>query len=272
VVHLAGYAAAVRDGVVSPDQPVRVGDWERFYLPGTDGGAHPAALERLGVAHDGVRAVDPDGTVPLDAVVSAMVRESDNAAPEFLADLLGADALAAAAEAGGWPEAPVSPFLGAFLRMLDPALTDERAAARRYVEDPAEAARVQALPLPDLAVQADWAATTTSATAEDLAALHSSLSAGDPPLAREHLEWAPPPAGYLGVGYKGGTLVGVLAEAFTVRRDDGSTGVGVLLVAGMGVDEWTQTLEAGVPHQQLLLGALTEPAAARQLECAVAAG
>jgi beta-lactamase class A len=269
VVHLAAYATAVRDGVVSAEQPVHVGDWERWYLPGTDGGAHVGALQRLGVPHDGVRAVDPRATVPLDAVVSAMVQESDNAAPEFLVDLLGADAVSAAAASGGWPDAPVPNRLGSYLRLLDPTLTDEHEAARRYLEDPTEAGRLQALPLPGLEAQVSWAETTTSGTAGDLAALHTSLSAGDPPAAREHLEWQAPPAGYAGMGFKGGSLPGVLTEAFTVRRDDGSTGVGVLLVEGMEPQEWVATLQAQSPHQQLLFGALTDEAVAHQLTCAL---
>ncbi len=270
-VHLAAYAAAVRDGVVRADQPVRVGDWERWYLPSSDGGAHVAALQRLGVPHDGVRAVDPGTTVPLDAVVSAMVQESDNAAPDVIADLLGADAVAAAAAAAGWPDAPVAGLLGSHLRLVDPTLTDEPEAARRYAEDPAEAARLQALPLPAPDVQARWAATTTAGAAADLAALHVSLSAGDPPAARQHLEWQPPPAGYAGLGFKGGALPGVLTEAITVRRDDGTSGVGVLLVEGLDVEEWTRTLESALPHQQLLIGALTDPAVAQQLGCVLPA-
>ena len=49
VVHLAAYARAVAAGELSPDERVPLADWERWHLPGTDGGAHPRALERLGV-------------------------------------------------------------------------------------------------------------------------------------------------------------------------------------------------------------------------------
>ncbi|WP_369134021.1 hypothetical protein [Modestobacter sp. I12A-02662] len=99
-----------------------------------------------------------------------------------------------------------------------------------------------------------WAATTTAGTAADLAALHASLSAGDPPAARQHLEWQPPPAGYAGLGFKGGALPGVRTEAITVRRDDGTTGVGVLLVESLDVEEWTQTLTAALPHSSCSSG------------------
>ncbi len=268
VVHLAAWAAAVADGRLAADRPVTVGEWERWYLPGTDGGAHPAALTRLGVPNDGVRATDPAARVPLADVVSAMVRESDNAAPDLLRDLLGEDAIAAAADQVGW-DAEVPTFLGTFLRLVDPAVTDPEAAARRYAEDPTEAARVRALPLPDLAAQAAWAQTTTAVSAAVLAELHLALADGDPPAAREQLEWQPPPAGLAGVGFKGGALPGVLAEAVTVREEDGTTSVGVLLVRGMAVEDWAATLSSGLPHQQLLLGALTDEEAAGRLACAL---
>lgn len=272
VVHLAAWATAVRDGRLAADRSVAVGEWERWYLPGSDGGAHAAALTRLGIPHDGVRALDPAAQVPLADVVSAMVRESDNAAPDLLRDLLGAEALAAAAADAGWPDTAVPSFLGAILRLVDPqgAGDDAEAAAGRYAGDPAEAARVRALPLPGVAAQAEWAGTTTAVSAADLAELHLSLADGDPAGAREQLEWQPPPAGLAGVGFKGGALPGVLAEAFTVRAQDGTTSVGVLLVRGMAVEEWAAALSSGLPHQQLLVGALTDDATADRLACALA--
>jgi D-alanyl-D-alanine carboxypeptidase len=102
VVHLAAYGRAVAQRLVRADDLVRVGDWERWHLPGSDGGAHPRALNRAGVANDGIRAVDPQRTVTLDTIVSSMIQESDNAAADFLHDRLGDQALIrAAAEASG---------------------------------------------------------------------------------------------------------------------------------------------------------------------------
>ncbi|WP_369255884.1 serine hydrolase [Geodermatophilus amargosae] len=279
VVHLAAWATAVQEGRPALDERVRVGDWERWYLPGTDGGAHVAALDRLGVAHDGVRALDPGAEVALSDVVSAMVRESDNAAPDLLRDLLGEEALAAAAAGAGLDGAPPT-FLGTFLRLVEPsgagaragadADADADAAARRYADDPAEAARVQALLLPGPDAQVTWAETTPAVPAAGLADLHLALADGDPPAARAQLEWQPPPEGLAGLGFKGGSLPGVLAEAITVRDEDGTTSVGVLLVRGMAAEDWVATLSAGLPHQQLLVGALTDEATAGRLACALA--
>ncbi len=49
---LAAYADAVAGGELSADQVLPVADWERFYLPATDGGAHRSALAALGIQAD----------------------------------------------------------------------------------------------------------------------------------------------------------------------------------------------------------------------------
>ncbi|MGP3921367.1 serine hydrolase, partial [Nonomuraea sp. 10N515B] len=62
---------------------VSVALWNSYHLPGTDGGAHEAALQRL----------KPGANVTLDQLVSAMIEESDNAAADLLRDRLGPGAL-----------------------------------------------------------------------------------------------------------------------------------------------------------------------------------
>lgn len=267
VVHLAAWAAAVQDGRLAADRTVPVGEWERWYLPGTDGGAHPAALARLGIPTDGLRATDPATPVLLSDVVSAMVQESDNAAPDLLRELLGPDALAATAADLGWDDAPTGTLLGDVLTLVDPDVTDPDQAAQDYADDPAEATRVQALPLPDAATQAAWAATTSAGSAAGLAALHRALSAGELPAARDQLEWQDPPPGYAGLGFKGGSFLGVLTEAVALRTEDGDVTVGVLLVEGLTAEETTVALTSGLPQQQVLLAAMTDPDAAAALDC-----
>ena len=83
IIHLAAYADAVRKGKVKPGERVSVALWNAYHLPGTDGGAHESALERL----------KPGASVTLDQVVSAMIQESDNAAADLLRDRLGPGAL-----------------------------------------------------------------------------------------------------------------------------------------------------------------------------------
>ncbi|MDI9972136.1 serine hydrolase [Rhodococcus sp. IEGM 1307] len=100
VVHLATYARAVAPGELDPAEPVPLPEWKRWYLPNTDGGAHPKALQRLGVT-------EPDDTVTLEQMVTAMIQESDNAVPDYLRDRLGDAALADAARRTlEWQPAP----------------------------------------------------------------------------------------------------------------------------------------------------------------------
>src|SRR5262245_50034678 len=49
IVLLAAYAREVSHGRLNPNELVAISDWERNYLPGTDGGYHPSALSGLGI-------------------------------------------------------------------------------------------------------------------------------------------------------------------------------------------------------------------------------
>ncbi|WP_431970150.1 serine hydrolase [Nocardia sp. bgisy134] len=143
MVPLAAYARAVATGALDPQERIAVTDWERWYLPGTDGGAHDTARTRL-----------PGDTVTLDQMVSAMIRESDNAAPDYPRDRLGDQALIEAAAAGSWTGYSPSTKLGDAIRLLDPAVTDPWAAARRHAADPGYRTEIQSKTLPALGYSA----------------------------------------------------------------------------------------------------------------------
>ncbi|MBF0662155.1 MULTISPECIES: serine hydrolase [unclassified Rhodococcus (in: high G+C Gram-positive bacteria)] len=270
VVHLAAYAQAVAEGRLDPLERVPVTEWERWYLPNTDGNAHPAALERLD-------ATGPAAVVTLDEMVTAMVRESDNAVPDYLRDRLGDDALTAAAARGGWSDFRPPTMLGTTLALFDSSL-DEAAvwpAARRYADDPRFRDEIMSAAQlgDDVFADVDRIQRFGNAgSAADLARLHRAIADGSfgpgADIAREHLEWQPAPEGFAGVGFKGGSLPGVLTEAMTFRREDGSIATAVLLSAGMSESEYTSALES-LPHQQLLAAAANDPATAERIRCAM---
>jgi len=284
VVHLAAYAQAVAEGSVRADDQVQLGDWERWYLPGSDGGAHPRALARLEVPNDGVRALDPQRSVPLDSIVSAMIQESDNAAADLLRDRLGDQALSRAAADGGWAGVDLPSFLGEGLVLVAPELgpgsvpraqraAAELALAQRYANDPALRTELSARPLPPIEVQQRWADELATGSANQLAALHRAIATGafgpGTDVARRQLEWQTLPLpGVVGFGFKGGAHAGVLTEALTVRREDGSTATGILLVRRMSATDWSGALTS-FAHQPMLLDAMTDPAAAARLGCSV---
>lgn len=287
IVHLAAYARAVDAGTLDPEQPITVSEWERWYLPGLDGGAHPAALTDIGVALDGsgLAAADPNMSVTLDDLAHAMIRFSDNAAADLLRDRLGDAALQSVVDSagGGLPSgsAPVvqlPSYLGAQIALLDSSSTStdgatELAAARRYTTDESERRRVQTLPVPPIRTQLTWAdgtptasADTLSAVAADLVAAADDLGRTGARLARTHLEWPPVPDGAVGLGAKGGSLPGVLTDVFVLRRDDGTVGRAALMVRGMDAQDWS-TAVGSFAHQELLLDALQNPDTLEALRC-----
>lgn len=286
VVHLAAYGRAVSEGRIRPDDPVALGDRERWYLPGADANAHPQALDRLGMPRAGDVAADPARTVTVDALVTAMVRESDNAAADWLRDRLGDDALLRAAGDGGWPGYDLPSELGSQILLVTPEagppLTTPRAVrgpaevalARRYAADPAYRADVQRRLV--AFVQRDpegwvvagrrWAEATAVGSPTQLAAMHRSVATGafgpGADVARRQLEWRPPSPRYGAVGFKGGSFPGVLTFGMATRRDGV---VATAVVLGRGLPPAVAPFVN--PQQSLVLGAIADPADLRALAC-----
>ncbi|MBI8999474.1 class A beta-lactamase-related serine hydrolase [Corynebacterium sp. CCM 9185] len=274
IIHLLAYADAVTDGTIDPDTPVPVSEWESFYLP-LDGGAHAAALTRLGVdkrepAPGVAVATDPDATVTFDDLVSAIIIESDNAAADWLTDTLGAPALATAATRAGWDNPHIPNYLGSLLAVLDPdGADDPGAASRRYREDPEWADAILHRAPAGYSEQRDILRGTAMATAGDLAAVYTRLASGDHgpagDIARRHLEHTPAP-GYTAIGHKGGSLPGALADAMEIRREDGTPAVAVLISTAIPEADYTDAL-AAFAWQDLMLQAVDSHDIREQLTC-----
>lgn len=261
VVPLAAYARAVAAGKLDPGERVPVTEWERWYFPGTDGGAHERARTRI-----------PGETVTLDRMVSAMIRESDNAVPDYLRNRLGDRALIDAAAAGGWHDYAPSTKLGEVIRLFEPGVGDVWSAARHYAADPAYREVLQSKPMPPYAVQEAWAESTPAASARQLASMHRAIATGGfgpgSDIARAQLEWLPPPDGFAAIGFKGGSYPGVLADAFYLRRTDGTVATAILLEHRMPEATWVAALE-GLHEQELLIRAMAQPLVLRRLACAL---
>ena len=92
VIVLAAYADAITNGELDPGERVPVVDWERYYLPVTDGNAHIESLKSLGLEADDLGfARDQAATVTLDDLARAMIHYSENAATDYLLARLGTD-------------------------------------------------------------------------------------------------------------------------------------------------------------------------------------
>ncbi len=247
VVVLAAYARAVAAGDLNPAQPVTLRDWERSFLPGTDGGAHAASLKALGLpaTQDG-HARDADRTVPLDTLARFMIETSDNAATDALMFRLGRARLdAAARDLNLRGQDPLAPLSGLFTAWLDPAevgfaqLSAQGRADRSWVlaralQQPgfasALALRLTRRPAPDL--QGTASLTDTRGTTRDYTDLLRRTLAGEvfgpqaSDIMRRHLGWPmrvnPANASvYRALLAKGGSLPGVLMQSIAYETLDG---------------------------------------------------
>lgn len=268
LIHLAAYANAVADGRLDPEARVSVDEWQRWYLA-LDGGAHARALAYLEIpAVDGAP-IDGTRTVTYRQLVDVMIRFSDSAAPDLIRNTLGDNSLRAGMDRFGFSNG-VPSLLGAYLATLDPTLrtTDDAfRAARRYHDDPGYA----------LAIRARVAAGDPDATRANALlqatpnALHSLMTAlADDSfgprarLARHVLEYQGPSSDGSTLGFKGGSLPGVITEVFEYRTADGRIGVGTLMVRGLSEAD---TKADNFAHQKLLLAAITDPSVAHALRC-----
>ncbi|MEV4166942.1 serine hydrolase [Nonomuraea dietziae] len=233
IVHLEAYAKAVKTGKLKPADRIPVATWNAYHLPGTDGGAHEAALKRLKAG----------ATVTFDQLVSAMIEESDNAAADLLREKLGL-------------HKKVSTINGEILRAFGGCATDADTCIRRY----AAAGKQIQLPLPGYDKQAAWADTVTR---NRPAVLHATLSrlAGDK-VAKKHLEWPmrqPGAAKDLVIGTKGGALPGVITEAMYTVTPGQKPKVTVFALRRLPEQTWFSGLKS-YAHQQFMLRLATDRA------------
>ena len=219
IVLLAAYAQAVSEGRLDPAQVVKLADWEAYYLPRTDGGAHPAALGRLGLK--------AGGSATLDQVARAMIQESDNAAADVMYMRVGADAVQAVIHSAGLKgQEPLFPISGEFWAYdrtrLFTTLKLSREAFRTEALrlTPVPGSRPAAPPLPGVAEQARLTdAFTVRGTARDYASIMARVMTGTflnrdiSAIMARHLEWPLESAevknNFERLGAKGGSLPGI---------------------------------------------------------------
>ena len=234
LIHLAAYAQAVADGRLDPEARIPVADWQRWYIP-LDGGAHVRALDYLRIpAHEGIP-LDPSATVTYSQLADVMIRFSDSAAPDLLRNTLGDNALRAVMMPYGFT-GPVPSLFDTYLAIANPL----RPQTDSHLE-----------------------ATSNALNALMTSFADSSFGPGAE-LARHHLEYqGPMPDGSV-LGFKGGSLPGVITEVFEYRTPEGGLGTGTLMVRGVS----RRDVEADkFTHQKLLLAAITDRDVGHALRC-----
>ncbi|MDT8305218.1 MAG: serine hydrolase [Anaerolineae bacterium] len=297
LVHLITYAEAVQNGELDPEQPILLDELDRFYLANSDLRAHPDALADLRA--EGRVYGDPPA-VRLADVPRMMMQYSSNAATDYLHVLLGQERLEATILALGMSShtAPC-PFLGQFLLM-----TEGHAAALDYFENPERyAADVMAATLaysggdaagtsrawrgraqrPEIETQAVYSELFNSrASAGDYARLMGMIAENQfgpweqNVRIRSYLEW---PTAFSAnqqtlawLGYKGGSLPGVLTAAYYAQPWDRARPVVVALffhdLPATTYRQWRRTL----PNDELARWLLYERDAISTLHAILSGG
>lgn len=115
VLHLVAYAHAVQLGELDSAMIVPLSEIERYYLPNSDLGAHPRAVATLAEEE---RIFGDPPSVLLEDVPRMMMEFSSNAATDYLHMLLGQERLEQTAlDLGMRRQTAPCPFLGQFLLM-----------------------------------------------------------------------------------------------------------------------------------------------------------
>ena len=302
IITLVAYAEAVADGRLDANSTVPLADVEAFYLPTVDLNAHNTAVAEL---RDEGRVFGEPPAVLLDAVAEMMMTHSSNAATDYLHLLLGQETIEQTAlDLGLGTQTAPCPFLGQFLAMSNhtrDGVPDE-AAVRDYVEDPRRyGAEVMALTEafssdPDFRASAiEWRRETrrpngrvqrlfteslnARGSAADYAALMARLaqnglgSAESSFIARRLLEWPLRfPVNlevFSNVGYKGGSLPGVLTSAYyAYPLSDGVPVVAALFFHDLPGDTY-RAWRFNQAHDELARWLLYEPRAIPLLRAAL---
>jgi D-alanyl-D-alanine carboxypeptidase len=254
VIHLIAYAEAVQNGELDPAQPVTLAALEQFYLANSDLSAHPNAVAALRA--EGRVFGDPPA-VQLADVPRMMMQYSSNAATDYLHILLGQERLEATIVALGLSShtAPC-PFLGQFLLM-----SEGEAAVDGYLANPDRyAADVMAATLaysagdsgtaqrgwrgrtqrPEISIQEIYSEHFNAhGSARDYALLMGRIAENQfgpweqNVRIRNYMEWPTAfPANQqtlAWLGYKGGSLPGVLTSAYYAQPWDRARPVVVAL-------------------------------------------
>ena len=306
IVVLAAYAREVVAGRLNPEEMIPVQDWDRYYLPDTDGGAHPEALKELGLS--GHVSGDPGKTsakIGLDKIARAMMRESDNAATDYILDRVGYEAVnGIIRDAGLHGQESIPLILGEDLALSNhehPALTNERLEgllalspdqyrrrteyfARKYLET--EWGEVERCSGSIGGSHRNWLHAyhdlTPKGTARDYARIMAEVVKGEfvssevSEIMRSHLEWSMQNSAtreqFRSLGLKGGSLPGILTYAWYLVPKTGDFAgqpiVVALFMRNMSLSAW-ERMQRTYAQQEFIKRLATDEEFAGLVEKAV---
>ena len=246
------FARQAATGRIDPAERVAFADLDLYYLPNTDGGAHPEWKQWLTR-----QKLDSGNTASLLEVAKGMIQFSSNANFEYLLDRLGSAAVNANRKALNLPQHDlIYPITSAlFLYSVHPADSAKAMTQVRRLSPAAYAARAQAFHnrlkqdragtfkktflFPSLPLQKIWSDRLPAATVREYASVMQKINSRTyfPPAVQAHLdsimEWPMVvnpgnKALYRHLGAKGGSTAFVLTNALyadTVKGDRVSVAV-----------------------------------------------
>lgn len=276
ILILVSYAEAVANGRLDPDRSVPLADIERWVLPNTNGDAHESALADWR-ERDVVKGSGASASVPLDEVVHAMVRYSDNAATDHVLRAVGGPAaVLATARRFGFTGTLTPPSLfGAFIAWATRAPSEwtglepgQQAALSMQTADATSAASAAALTLPPIETQASLAKATWLGAPREWVILMSLIerSVSDETLTgrvlSRHLEWpmefSENAAAFEEFGTKGGDLPGIVTEASFIQVSGADPYAIVLFLHGLTESERALLLKT-YTHQTFMRQLVEDP-------------
>ena len=280
VLILATYADRVASGTLDPDEQVRVGTVERWYWPGTDGGAHRRALEDLRRRNRTIGSGEAE-TLSLDDVAWSMIRWSDNAATDHVLGAIGGPSAVAevADRLGMRHQDPLVHTFGMFVAWSKVGAIELQAESpadrsRRSLEL-AERTSVDRAGGTGLDSQRELAKTFPGGTAREWADLLAELAEGAvlgpeaTAVVRRHLQWPMTIPGndarFTVFATKGGSLPGVLTEASTIQPVGRGQTTAVLFFRDLPSDV-ERSLKRSYVHQELLVRLAEDPAFFREVQ------
>ncbi len=291
VLDLVAYAEAVEAGQIDPAAWIPLSEIEKTYLPGLDLGSHRRALVELD--ERGLIAGNPPAT-PMEEIPWMMIRFSSNAATDFLHLLIGQEKIEETAIALGIAsQTAPCPWIGQFLVMSNHQRSgSDTAAVQGFIEEPDKyglevmrltesfvndpefrnealnsrssraSVQVQSLFSEQLNAQAsaqDYARLMAKIMSNELSSSYTNI------LVRRVLEWpmifSKNQDLFRVIGYKSGSLPGILTTVYYAERLEDQTQIVVALFYRQLPRSTYRSWRQSLPHDELARWLLSDPEA-----------
>lgn len=280
MVLLLGYAEQVSAGALDPSESIPVADLDAYYLPDTDGGAHPEFIKSLG---------EDRQTLSLAEAVDGMMVYSSNAAADYILSRLSSVEWNALYQRLGLDTvSPPHSYLGLYLYITnhetgvydltsigpEATLAEQIRLEQLFVNNPEwrQTELIYAANFTNQAgldVQKDVTANFgVRSSARDLARLMTAIYTDDASISprareiiRQHLEWpmrvnSGNAKTFKILATKGGAWPAILTSAWYAEPIDAAPRVLIVFYRNMPDDFWN-AWTAGFSHQMLEVNVLT---------------